>query len=256
MLEYYLSKCQHVPLDVMEEILDHLTEDPSALCNCALADSSLCFSARTRLYRHITLTGRAASKMHLLARSLEENPTLGASIKTLTADHLRSDSCSLLKDMPFHRLSQLRTLRLRWLRVNSPDEILSVLGILPTLERLECDMLVADTNDPDPHGRHMSFPNLAGVALPTLKCLVLRPGAWCDGLFAKRLLDCHRRSVDYLEAIDISFGENAPETLPWIAVIQAAASSLRSVVISTADRPLPGGSDARDGFTLPQGYRA
>ncbi|OSC97288.1 hypothetical protein PYCCODRAFT_1151618 [Trametes coccinea BRFM310] len=252
----YLPNSQHVPLDVMEEILDHLAEDLFALRNCALVNTSLWFCTRTRLYRHITLTGRASKRIVLLARTLEENPTLGASIKALTTTRLRFDAHNPLFDLPFHRLSKLRNLRLQWLRINSPDEIFFVLSKLRTLERLECDMLFTNTNHAPPHDLHGSFPKIESLALPRLKCLVLKPGAWCDGLLAEGFLDRHRQSVDSLETIEISFGENAPETLPWISIIRAAAGSLRSVVISAADRPLPGCSDARDGLTLPAGYRS
>ncbi|KAI0325076.1 hypothetical protein GY45DRAFT_292089 [Cubamyces sp. BRFM 1775] len=233
-----------LPLDVFYHIIEELEGDLTTLRQIALTNRSLLSCARLSLYHSITVSNVGLRRADLLSRTLRAAPELGALVKSLKISRLmRVDpydsgytyGVPLTPELlPFHLLPSLNTLYLHSLALRQGsqgiDDLIAIVGSLPRLETLLCDILMQDRQDLelDVHPRPPHF--------PVLRELVFIDGDWSHWTFATQLLLSYPRSLDQLERVTISFpSRSSADSLSWIPLIRAAGPHVRVVNIPITD---------------------
>ncbi|KAI0653092.1 hypothetical protein C8Q70DRAFT_1038849 [Cubamyces menziesii] len=243
-----------LPLDVFYQIAEMLEGDSFTLRRLALTSRAFLPCARSLLYKNIAIVARSSDawRLDLLSRTFRANPQLGALVKSLKlvrlgVHHLTAYAndrkvWSLTSDfLPFYHLRNLHTLNMqRVMLIRGIDDLIAILGFLPSLKKLVCDDLVQDGQEPMeplPHPLPAPHVPLKPPPFPVLHELVITDGPWSHWAFARRLLLNHRGSVAQLESIIVSL-RDPTEALWWVPIIRTAGHRLRTVSMSIADTSL------------------
>lgn len=256
-----MSQTTVLPYELLYMIMEFLDDDSSALCACALTAKALAACAQAILYRHVTLLGLSYGigtkyARPRLIRSIAANPSLGALVKSLRMSgsvpsrlpshpHGRGEGGgeTVIRPgtLPFHQLSQLLVLDLRFVVFAQIDNLLDILAMLPKLERLVCSHIGTDeesehlpmpVSDVMNHSQELAqFPKLKTFIVKNLASVVYR--ALADRL----LLPRYRVMIAELQVVDISLIYDAlpSDALAWVSTIDIARARLRSLSIFVAD---------------------
>ncbi|KAI0350753.1 hypothetical protein OH77DRAFT_1524617 [Trametes cingulata] len=227
-----------LPLDVLQDIFEYLDGDSSALSNCALAGRPLLPIARSSLYRAITLSGDYIRTAELLSLTLKAEPTLGTLVKSLTisqytlkhtsAPHLAMHSARL----PFDRMSELRSLTLRRVRIQDGHDLASIVASLRGLETLTIHYCIGFGFGPPPTSA--SSENQDVKQFPALQELSIREGLWGYGHFAETLLSRYSAIFERLQVLDVTM--HGTPAIVWVPAIRIAGEHVRSVSMDMVDR--------------------
>ncbi|KAI0628337.1 hypothetical protein C8Q77DRAFT_1149883 [Trametes polyzona] len=233
--------CVHI--EIAYHILESVegADRVSTLCRCALAGRALLPCARASLYGYITLTGSTVPKARLLSRTLNEDPSLGALMKSLTIVYSEpvaneSPSASYITSdlLPFQRLSELRELTIASVVLMLPQDLVEIVGMLPRLEQLVCDILFIGRHAPSTEANPAPAGAVLTPFLPVLRRIKLGCVRWDYAILAHKLLEDGDRAVRELEAIH-ALAPGVEGLLAWVPVIRAARAQLHTLTASVAN---------------------
>ncbi|KAI0628336.1 hypothetical protein C8Q77DRAFT_1162329 [Trametes polyzona] len=235
-----------LPVEVLLQILESLDgEDRVAtLLHCAITSRTVLHCARSSLYGFVTLTGYTVPKARLLSRTLNEDPSLGALVKSLVITRTRrvenaSPVESLITSglLPFHLLTNLRDLTIARVLLKSPQDLIEIFGVLPHLERFACDLVYAGKRSslegPVDPSTTQAF---LGPLLPLLKHIEVSSGEWDHASIAQNLLEERdgAQAGRKLEAIH-ALAPGVGGVLAWVPVICAARAQLHTLIANVTD---------------------
>ena len=135
-----LSASAEFPLEIYYELIDYHRSDVPTLRSWASTCRTLLPYARSYLFRAVLLDCTDFDQVHLFARLLDSNASIGPFVDSLTITQPTKwfggpDPSFKSFMLPWDQLSSLRTLQTKFLILSSMDDLFAILECLPSLEQ-------------------------------------------------------------------------------------------------------------------------
>ncbi|KAK0204122.1 hypothetical protein DFS33DRAFT_861802 [Desarmillaria ectypa] len=157
--------------ELVEEIVDHLSDDRDALISCSYA--SRIFYHRTRMHLFSSATFTECGSYHDLSRArlLAEMPLAASQIKRVQVDHYTTISILLLP--PLSSLSSIVSLDLNYVRFSEPSDFHMTVLSFPLLKELNIKQCYFEEFESDIPALLRSGPRLEKLSILYPKASVL-----------------------------------------------------------------------------------